>query len=241
MKIDPNNPGRVFLFIDETGDPGYPDHHASSDYYLLNIAVADRAGVRDIGKHFSRFRYFQDAGKELKRYDRSQNILCDLFKVCDQKEYISFYSFYIEKDSYIGPYLKFGDSKKYDYDPNKFRNFVIRKSLETLFGEILPMNYHRLFQSGLEFEIVLDRFLIDEKDEQHLKKYLRGNYNLPHLLHIVQVDSEYSDLVQTADFLGRLVKKSVFDGKEGHELDFVNLFCLENPNKIDKRKGPRHS
>ena len=31
--------GRVFLFVDETGDPGHPSETSSSRYYQLNIMI----------------------------------------------------------------------------------------------------------------------------------------------------------------------------------------------------------
>lgn len=59
MKIDTENLGRIFLFIDETGDPGRPDQRDASRFYQLNIVATDRRGIRDIVKHFSRFRYWR--------------------------------------------------------------------------------------------------------------------------------------------------------------------------------------
>ena len=239
MKVEKIHPERIFLFVDETGDPGHPSQRDSSSFYQLNIVVADRKGIRDIVKHFSRFRYFRWADKELEKYTRSFTALNDLMSVCSGKANVAFYSFFLNKNSYVGPYLKKFGLGKQSYNANKFRNFIVRKSFETLFKEILPEEYDPLFQRGLEIEVVFDRYLVNEEDEQNLRKYLRGNYNLPNLLHIVQVDSEYSDLVQVADLLGKMLKKAMFDG-EGVSLDFVSLFCLENPDKIEKRKGPGH-
>lgn len=236
MKFEINNQERIFLFIDETGDPGHPDQRDSSRSYQLNVVVANRDGIKKIVKHFSRFRYFHDAGKELEKYTRSIDKLCDLFQVCSDEKNIGLYSFFLNKESYMGPYLKKIKKGKSDYNPNKFRNFIVRKSLEALFNEILPRGYDRV----QEIELIFDRYLVNEEDEQNLKEYLRGNYNLPPFLHIVQIDSEYSDLVQVADLLGRIIKKSLFDGHQ-IDTDFASLFCLENPDSVEKRKGSGHS
>lgn len=230
---------RVFLFIDETGDPGHPNQRDSSNFYQLNVAVVGRSGIQEITKHFSRFRYFRDAHKELERYlPKEVEKIRELFAIAAQHPAILFYSFYLDKAAYVGPYLKRIGVGKHDYNPNKFRNFVVRKSLEKVCRDIVPFLLE-LTQEP-EIELVFDRYLASEDDEQNLKQYLRGNYNLPNFLHIVQVDSEYSDLIQISDLLGKLVKKTVFDGVDG-SLDFAHIYCLENPDRLKKRKGPGHS
>ena len=159
----------------------------------------------------------------------------DLFETCARHPAVAFFSFFLHKEKYVGPYLKRIGVGKHDYDANKFRNFVVRKSLEKVCRNVLSSVSD--ITTEPEIELVFDRYLAGEDDEQNLRQYLRGNYQLPNFLHIVQVDSGYSDLVQVADLLGTLVKRSVFDGND-IPLDFVHIYCLENPDKLYKRKGP---
>ena len=227
---------RLFLFIDETGDPGHPDQRDASVYYQLNITLANRAGVGRITRHFSRFRYFLDADKEFERYQRSTEKLLEIMSICAATPDVKFFSFCLEKKAYVGPYLRKIGKGKFDYDPRRFRNYIIKKSLEALFSYELTDS----FVNPQEYELVFDRFLSSEKDEQNLRDYLRGNFRLPSFLHIIQVDSQYSDPVQVTDLVGKMVKDAVFGGADEHLIDFVTVYHLENPDGAIKRKKPGH-
>lgn len=223
---------RIFLFIDETGDPGHPNQRDASSFYQINIVVAVRSGIRNMVEHFSRFRYFCDANKEFEKYlPKEMDKIRDLFVLCSQHPGILFFSFYLNKKDYKGPYMN--GSGKYSYDPKKFRNFVVRMALEKVCLQILSSTIDD-FSTLPEIELVFDRYLSGEDDESNLKQYLRGNYKLPKFLHIVQVDSEYSDLIQISDLLGKLVKKSVFDGAND-PLDYAHVYYLESPDSLVKR------
>ena len=222
---------RQFIFIDETGDPGHPDQRDASRYYQLNLLAVNRSLLGKIASEFSRFRYFAGAGRELERYvGRNRQIFTDLIHLLANTGAL-FYSFCLSKEQYVGPYLKNIGREKYDYNPRLFRNFIIRKSLESFFQENPAL-------AGQEIELVFDRFLTSEDDENNLKQYLRGNHRLPPFLHIVQVDSMYSDAVQVVDIFGSLVKHCVFDGQLPLEqMRFCCIFHLEDPDKI-QRKNP---
>lgn len=226
--------GRIFLFVDETGDPGHPDQTSSSRYYQLNIAIIHRESLSQLNKHFSAFRYFKDTGKELKRYTKDSKILAGVFSDLVHKHNALFISFILEKAKYTGPYLKKINKNAFAYDPNKFRNFVVRRSFEHIFSKLVSVD-----PENNNLEIVFDRYLESETDEESLKKYLRGNYKLPAFEKIVQVDSEYSEAVQVSDFIGRFVKEHCFDGNENMTVDvfdFIRIFILENPDTISEKR-----
>ena len=226
--------GRVFLFVDETGDPGHPNETSASRYYQLNISIIHRDSLPQLHKHFAAFRYFKDAGKELKTYKKDSKVLAGVFSDLVHKHNILFCSFILEKEKYTGPYLKKIDKEKFDYNPNKFRNFVVRRSFEYIFSKLVSID-----PENNNLEIVFDRYLESEADEESLKKYLRGNYNLPAFEKIVQVDSEYSEAVQVSDFIGRFVKEHCFDGNENMTVDvfdFIKIFILENPDTISEKR-----
>ncbi|MDB5264521.1 MAG: hypothetical protein JWN64_92 [Parcubacteria group bacterium] len=239
MYIDPENPERIFLFIDESGDPGSLESPDSSTFYQLNIVAVTRSSLKVISQHLSRFRYFQDAGKELKRYitPKFKKKLCELFEICSENPGIELGIFHITKKNYTGPYLEVGN-EKFSHNPKRFSNFLIRRSLETFLKDILPRNNAGLFSKGLEIEVVFDRFLLNERDEQNLKDYLRKKSYLPSLSHITQVDSDYSDFVQFADYLGKLAKDVLVDTTHDCSLEYVSIYKLDNPDNVQKRKGP---
>ncbi len=144
----------------------------------------------------------------------------------------------MNKKDYTGPYLHKLGKNVHQYDPKKFRNFVIRKSLEYLFEEFVSVDTKKH-----DIEIVFDRYLESEEDEKNLKDYLRGNYRLPHFEKIVQVDSEYSEPIQVSDYIGRYVKEYCFDGKDVSVpiFDFIRIFKMENPDYIkEKRPDTRY-
>lgn len=226
--------GRIFLFLDETGDPGHPLETSSSRYYQLNIAIIHRESLASMHKHLAAFRYFKDSGKELKKHTRDAKILAGVFDDLVKKSNVLFVSFILEKEKYTGPYLKKIGKSEFAYDPNKFRNFVVKRSLEYIFAKLIKVD-----DENNNVELVFDRYLESETDEENLKKYLRGNYKLPAFEKIVQVDSEYSEAVQVSDFIGRFVKEHCFDSNEEMTVDvfdFIRIFILENPDIINEKR-----
>lgn len=226
--------GRVFLFVDETGDPGHPSKVDASRYYQLNISVVHRNALRHLNKHLAAFRYFRDSGNELKKHTKDSKILGGVFKDLAGKDGILFVSFILNKVNYTGPYLHKIRKTAFSYDAKKFRNFIVRRSLEYTFSQLVEVD-----SQINNIELVFDRYLDSDEDEENLKKYLRGNYNLPAFEKIVQVDSEYSEAVQVSDFIGRFVKSHCFDGNEhmtNDVFDFIRIFILENPDIISEKR-----
>ena len=118
-----------------------------------------------------------------------------------------------------------------DYDAKKFRNYVVRMSLECLF------THHSSLKTFGEIEIIFDRYLENEDEQSNLTEYLRGNHRLPNFFHILQVDSEYCDPVQAADYLGRIVKEYHIDEKHRGELiPFVKIYELNNPDMVKEKR-----
>lgn len=226
--------GRVFVFIDETGDPGHPSSESSSKYFQLNITVMHRESLIPLNKHLASFRYFKDSGKELKKHTRDGKILAGVFNDLSSKNNVLFTSFILNKEKYTGPYLKKIGKSVFDYNPNKFRNFILKKSFEYIFSKLVEIN-----PESNNLEVIFDRYLESEEDEENLKKYLRGNYKLPKFEKITQVDSDYCESVQVSDFIGRFVKEYCFDGNENMTVDvfdFIKIFILENPDIISEKR-----
>lgn len=228
MKIEGE---RLFLFIDETGDPGHPDQESASRHYYLNIVVSGREGVAQLTRHLSAFRYFKNANKELKRYSRQSEQLKDIFQDLQDTGVAGLFSFGVNKEEYVGPYLKRINKGVSDYDAKKFRNYIVRMSLECLFINFPTL---KLFS---EIEIIFDRYLENEDEQNNLAKYLRNNYRLPNFFHVLQVDSEYCDPVQAADYLGRIVKEYHIDQKHPDQMiPFVKIYDINNPDEIKEKR-----
>jgi hypothetical protein len=220
--------GRVFVFIDETGDPGDPSNKSSSRYFQLNIIVIHRESLHVLNKHLSAFRYFKNSGKELKRHNRDLEILTQIFIELASVSNVLFSSFIINKENYFEDCI-------FNFTPNNLRNFIIKISLEYIFNKLTHID-----SESNNIEIVFDRYLESEKDEYELKQYLRGNYKLPKFDKIVQVDSEYSDSLQASDFLGKFVKDCFIDKNIHINMDILNLirvFNVENNNIIKAKSA----
>jgi hypothetical protein len=193
---------RKFLFIDETGDPGHPSQRDSSKYFQINIISVFRSDIKSLIKHFYRFRYLSDSYKELKKYyvGETRKLFVDLLR--SSALHASFYSFCLNKEIYIHNHLKISQRQKESFEPKKFRNLIFRKSLERWFKEKYPTG-----QIQGDIEIVIDRFIDVEQEESNLRAYLRNNYKLPPFLHITQIDSDCSELIQIVDLVGKMVRE----------------------------------
>jgi hypothetical protein len=193
---------RKFLFIDETGDPGHPSQRDSSRYFQINMISVYRSDIKSLLKHFYRFRYFTDNYKELKRYyvNETRKLLVDLLR--SSVPHAEFYSFCLDKETYICNHLKISQRQKESFEPKKFRNLIFRKSLERWFKEEYPTG-----QIQGDIEIVIDRFIDVEQEESNLRSYLRNNYKLPPFLHITQIDSDCSEMIQIVDLVGKIVRE----------------------------------
>lgn len=218
---------RDFIFIDESGDPGHQRLQGSSDHYMVTALHVTNISIREMTGHFSRMRYLQGLTKELKEVYKNPVLLkfvLHIYAWLKESYDVACTSGYLEKSKYTGPYLS--ENGYGGYDPQKFRNYILRRVLERHF------HIHQVLSE--EVEIVIDRFHDNTETESELFKYLGDNYNLPNILHLVQVDSRYVEGIQLSDLITRVIKaKKVDDWQDidSNDLDFAEIVCL---NQIPK-------
>ena len=229
---------RLFVFIDESGDVGLPGIN-SSKYFMINILTCNTDSINKVEKHFSRYRYFRHADKEFKKYKSnadSQRILNELCLHVCKVDGVSLFSFYLDKEKYIGPYLnKIGKSME-DYDPTRFRDFLIRTVLEKVF-EHVPV----IKESDYNFrsiEVVIDRYLESIKDQESLKVFFNENYNLPHIQFVNHIDSLYCAPLQVVDVLGTMMLSLLDKGENMSHVD-IKVFEMNDPSKIALHKSEK--
>lgn len=226
LKSDRND--RLFTFIDESGDTGLPGVN-SSKYFIINILTCNTDSINKIEKHFSRYRYFRHADKEFKKYksnNDSQRILDELCSHISSVDGVSIFSFYLNKETYIGPYLNKINKSEDDYDSTKFRNFLIKVSLEKVF-DYIPI----IRESNNDFrsiEIIIDRYLENIKDQEYFKNYLDKNYNLPKIQFINHLDSLYCTQLQVVDVIGTMIL-TIITNKESIFFTNIKVFEMNNP------------
>jgi len=229
--VKSNRNDRLFIFVDESGDTGLPSVN-SSKYFIINILTCNTDSVNKIEKHFSRYRYFRHADKEFKKYksnNDSQKILNELCEHTSKIEGIFMFSFYIEKERYIGPYLNSICTTKEDYNATKFRNFLLRVSLEMVF------NYVPVVKESdgdiRSIELVMDRYLENKKNQEELKEYFDKNYKLPKMQFINHIDSLYCTQLQVVDIVGTFIL-SVIDNIGNTNIENIKVFVMNNPKKL---------
>lgn len=210
----------LYVFIDESGDPGYiQESGASSPYYSeLCLQVNDRALV-DLLSHILNWKYckgrFYDV-KTLPKHSDSTRFINPLKELHYRGELFCS-CVYLVKERYIGPYLK--PHSLTEQNPIFFRNYIHRKLLEFHFSSFAP-------DKDSEIQLVFDRYKMSSEANHNLERYLHRNWNLPRFEHICHVDSAYTDAIQVAGQLVNAVK-DITQGKATKErkelLDFIAL------------------
>jgi hypothetical protein len=197
-----------FIFIDESGDPGYP---GANPLYLLVASHMSEAVHRDVTAHVAGFRYFHGVNREFKdwggllkspptiQWRTLMEYLCGRTVAGE----ITTTATWLDKATYKankGPYLVAGKS-------TEFRHFQVRMLLER----------HRKRRTwGVDVDIVLDRWSMSQAQRINLENYIKDNWHLQPIGHVTTVDSAYADALQIVDLLARLARR-VADGSANTE------------------------
>jgi Protein of unknown function (DUF3800) len=191
-----------FIFIDESGDPGYP---GSNPLYILSAVQMNAAAFNRFRLHLASFRYFHEVTREFKdwggllkgnvtpQWRSLMHFLADMTEAGE----ISATTTWLNKTHYRtggGPYLYAGA------DTTRFRHFQVR----------LLMHRHKSRSPwGDNLDVVLDRWSLNEAQRRNLEDYIKNNYALQPVAAVTTVDSAYVDAVQIADLYTRLARRVV--------------------------------
>lgn len=208
---------RLFLFIDESGDPGYGSLDSSKYYAELALSIVDDY-FPDFNRPILNWRYCRNLLKEMKRPPKKggdTELFLQPFSELHRMGIIKCACVYLIKERYSGPYLKttsYGGQR-----PKWFRNYIHRQLLEYYFS-LYPV-------IAGSVEIIFDRFEVSDEDMKELEKYLVENWNLPNFKHFTHADSVYVEALQIVSQLVNLVqeivsKKVTF---ERSLIDFVSI------------------
>lgn len=126
----------IYVFIDESGDPGNVlKEGASSSYYAELALQINEEGWAYFMEHVISWKYVLGKFQEFKslptRTDQLRRYINPLVELCNRKNLFCS-CVYLIKENYTGPYLR--PSSASEQNPIKFRNFVHRKLLEYHFG-----------------------------------------------------------------------------------------------------------
>ena len=206
-----------FVFIDETGDTGVKEN--SSKYFKILLLVTNNIGLEIIESMISDLRFFKNYNKELKKLNINKEK--ELFlKIYERLKIggVEFYFLSINKEKYIGPYLKKINITEEDLNPHTFTNFLIKKALRHI------TKNSKTISNGKPVEVIIDRYLYDEDHELNLKRYLNDGYNIIKFDSIELVDSRYCTPIQLLDHIKNFINKP-----------FVEEVPIDT---LEKKKGP---
>ena len=196
---------KEFMFIDESGDPGFP---GETPRYILMGAYLKEPVLPQLRKHLTSFRYhnnvtreFKDQGWAKKFTPTTRRLLAYTADLADEG-YLVVTTNWLDKATYQA------NSGPYTSHAMRFRPFQLRLLLER----------HIQRQAwGDNLDLVIDRWRMNLDQQRDLEDYLRGNWELrPVIRYITLVDSSYTGMTQLVDIFGRLVSR-VLSGKATDE------------------------
>ncbi len=213
-------PKHDYLFVDESGDPGYAldaqsGELLSTPYYTSAVLHIVDDAFRYVNMHMSAFRFYSRLMNELKiPAGREQfTILMEPIGVLAENGAGIFASVvYLDKRRYTGRYLKPGDDR--GQDAVRFRNFVLRRLLEHHFKTYS-------LQSS-RYDLVLDRVDMTKEEREGLENYLAGNLSIPRPNYITHASSIYVESLQIVHHVANGFKDAVTEGIIPAELSFVS-------------------
>ena len=213
-------PKHDYLFVDESGDPGYRLDPASGEllssphYVAAVLHVTDDAFVH-INRHMAAFRYYSGMNRELKlprNQDTATRLLQPVAAMVESGVNVWASAVFMDKQRYSGGYL--GPQSILPESPTKFRNFVLRLLLEHHF-EQFPLKTE-------QYDLVLDRVEMTKGDRDNLELYLAQNLSIPTPRHVTHASSIYVDGLQIVHHIANGYRDVPFGHDIPGELGFVS-------------------
>ena len=214
-------PKHDYLFVDESGDPGYaidPDSGKllSTPYYTAAVLHIVDDAFRYVNMHMSAFRFYSRLMNELKipaGREQFTTLMEPIGALAENGAGIFASAVYLDKRRYTGRYLRPDDEER-QQDAVRFRNFVLRRLLEHHF-RIYSLQSNR-------YDLVLDRVDMTEEERGGLENYLAGNLIIPRPNYITHASSIYVESLQIVHHIANGFKNAVTGGSIPGELFFVS-------------------
>ena len=217
-------PNYDFLFVDESGDPGYkldPDSGRllSSPYYTTAVLHVCDDSIPLLTQHMANFRFYRGWYNDLKVPTAAPEfgrLVGPIQAMAEEGKNLWASVVYLDKERYTGSYLKPGGRRP--ADPKRFRNYVLRRLLEFHFGRCSVL-------SG-QYDLVLDRFDMTPEDRTNLERYLTGNRFIPTPRHITHAASAYVEGLQVVHHIANSFRGPA-EGKDAPpNLSFVSALDM---------------
>jgi len=222
-----NKPLRpLFLFIDESGDPGDNDGTKLNTIYYAELAIQTEYGcLSPLVEHIIKWRHDEGISNEPKHIPKDegkcQDFLEPIIKL-HQSGVIQFSAVYLRKDKYTGPYLK-TDSLTWN-NRLSFRNFVHRQLLEHHFS-LYPKERDDYISA------IFDYYRMSRSDFKNITNYL-CNICKFRLDSIVHLDSECSWVLQLAGQLAHAISQAQLGKTPKSITDMLSFVSLKDITNI---------
>ena len=212
-------PRHDYIFVDESGDPGFnlesgTGRLQSSNFYTAAALHLCDDAFRDLNRHIAAFRFYTGLSRELKipsDKEHFSRLLSPIKALADGGKNIWASAIYVDKLKYTGSYLKPGGRRP--ANPLRFRNYMLRRLLEFHF------RWHPL--RSKQYDLVLDRVELTREDAENLGRYIGGNVYIPTPTHVTHAASIYVEGLQVVHHIANAYKDVVAGGSEPEELSFV--------------------
>ena len=213
-----------YLFVDESGDPGYAIEPTSGEllstpYYTAAVLHIVDDAFRYLNMHMSAFRFYSRLMNELKipaGREQFDTLMKPIGVLAENGAGIFASVVYLDKRRYAGRYLKPGGERP--QNPVRFRNFVLRRLLEHHF-EKYPLLSNM-------YDLVLDRFDLTRNERENLAQYLARNRDIPTPDYITHASSIYVEGLQIVHHIANGFKSKATGGSIPNALSFVNAIDI---------------
>ena len=209
-----------YIFVDESGDPGYARDPQSGQLLSSNFYIAAALHLSDdalggLNKHLAAFRYYSGLNRELKfppSREEFTRLLGPIRLMAESGANIRASVVYLDKLKYNGRYLRLGAPR--GRDPLKFRNYILRRLLEHHFQGYELLSEH--------YDLVLDRVTMTTQKMGELRNNLARNRNIPTPTYITHASSIYVEGLQVVHHIANGFQSAVTGPHLPPELSFVS-------------------
>lgn len=164
----------LFVFVDETGDPGADVAKGASAHFgmaLLSVRDEDYRVVRLLLSQVHWLRGVATPMELPRTYNKSLDFMRGL-KELARHGIVACSGLYLDKADYGGRYLRWSDTSASETEwPYYLRNYLLR--------HLLQLHFSKNDADGHSVDLVLDRVNLTERQTQNTHAYLNGNPGKP--------------------------------------------------------------
>ena len=211
-----------YLFIEESGDPGYILlDRASSKHYAELALQLNGDSLSDVIAHIINWKYVLGKlyeAKDLPRGEQCKRYLAPILELHRQGK-LKCSCVHLFKDRYTGPYLK--PELPTGHEPLYFRNFIHKELLEHHFTQF-PITHK------VGINLIFDDYRMPFEEVRNIEDYLQNNWNLPSFKRIIHDDSISNLALQITSQLVRIVNGIVLGTIDKERKELLSFIALKD-------------